>query len=243
MSEERRKDKKQKVDNLGEMSLLEHLDEFRRRLVKVVIALAVGVIVGLVFAERVLEMLVVYLGTRPYADSPTGPASVYFKVAVVIGVIVAMPVIVYQVFQFAAPGLERNERRYIIIGTPAVSLLFVAGVAFAAVVALPRAIPFLQGFLSSVVDPRYKLDSYISFVSNVLIWSGLVFETPLVMFVLAKLGVIDYRGFAKAWRIVVVGGAVGAAVITPTVDPVSMLLVMGPFLLLYGLGILLARFA
>ncbi|MBU0704893.1 MAG: twin-arginine translocase subunit TatC, partial [Chloroflexi bacterium] len=90
---------------------------------------------------------------------------------------------------------------------------------------------------------NYSIDYYMSFVSNILLWAGLVFETPLVMFFLAKLGVVTPQGFAKARRVVVVGAAVGAAIITPTVDPVNMLLIMGPFLLLYELGILLARLA
>ena len=114
---------------------------------------------------------------------------------------------------------------------------------FAAVVLLPTAIPFLQGFLSGIVEQRYSIDHYMSFVSNILLWAGIVFETPLVMFFLAKLGVVTPQGFAKAWRIVIVGAAAGAAIITPTTDPVNMLLVMAPFMLLYGFGILLARLA
>jgi len=93
------------------------------------------------------------------------------------------------------------------------------------------------------VEHRWTLEKYIQFVGNIILWAGLVFETPLVMYFLAILGVVDHKGFAKARRLVIVGAAVLAAVITPTVDPVNMLLVMGPFLVLYELGILLARLA
>ncbi len=228
----------------GGMTLLEHLDELRQRLIKIIIALIIGVIGGMALAPRVLGILVAPLeGNVPQALSPTEGPAVFFKVAVVIGVVFAMPVIVYEVFQFVRPGLEPKERRYVIIGVPVASLCFAVGVIFAATVLLPAAIPFLQGFLSDVVEHNYSIDYYMSFVSNILVWAGFVFETPLVMFFLAKLGVVTPQGFAKSRRIVVVGAAVGAAIITPTVDPVNMLLVMGPFLLLYELGILLARLA
>ncbi|HEY73838.1 MAG TPA: twin-arginine translocase subunit TatC [Thermoflexia bacterium] len=231
------------MDELG-MPLLQHLEELRQRLIRVVIAVAVGVIAGMAAAEPVLKVLIAPLeGNLPQALSPTEGPAVYFKVAVVIGVVIAMPVIMYQIFQFVAPGLESNEKRYVLVGAPVASLCFALGVAFAATVLLPAAIPFLNGFLGDIVEHRYSIDYYMSFVSNILLWAGLVFETPLVMFFLAKLGVVTPQGFAQARRIVIVGAAVGAAIITPTVDPVNMMLVMGPFLLLYELGILLARFA
>ncbi|MBE9507441.1 MAG: twin-arginine translocase subunit TatC [Chloroflexi bacterium] len=235
---------KQITDNQANMSLLEHLKELRQRLIKVVIALLIGVIAGTFVASPILDALVSPLGDQiPYANSPTGPTTVFFKVAVLVGVVIAMPVIVYQTFQFVRPGLEPNERRYVIVGAPIASLSFALGVAFAAWVLLPAAIPFLQSFLKDIVEQRYTIEEYISFVGNVMLWAGLVFETPLVMYFLAKLGVVTPQGFAKARRVVIVGAAAGAAIITPTTDPINMLLVMVPFMVLYELGILLARLA
>ncbi|RLC85767.1 MAG: twin-arginine translocase subunit TatC [Chloroflexi bacterium] len=232
------------MKNRAEMTILEHFEELRQRLLKAIIALVIGVIVGTFLTPPVLKRLVAPLGDQvPLAISPTEAAAVFFKVAVVIGVVLAMPVILYQVFQFVRPGLEPHERRYVIIGAPAAALSFAVGVIFAAVVLLPAALPFLQGFLFGIVEQRYSIDRYISFVSNVLLWAGLVFETPLVMYFLAKLGVVPPQAFAKARRVVIIGAAIGAAVITPTTDPVNMLLVMVPFLLLYEVGILLARLA
>ena len=236
--------KKQAESKQAEMSLLEHLEELRQRLIRVVIALAVGVALGTIVASPVLQMLVAPLGDqKPQALSPTEAPAVFFKVAVIIGIVVAMPVMVYQLFQFVRPGLEDRERRYVIIGAPVASLSFAIGVLFAMEVLLPAALPFLQGFLRDVIEQRYSIEYYVSFVGNVLLWAGLVFETPLVMFFLAKLGVVTPQGFAKARRIVIVGAAAGAAIITPTTDPVNMLLVMVPFMLLYEFGILLARLA
>jgi len=236
--------KKQAKTEQGEMPILDHLDERRQRLIKVVIAVLIGVIAGTFVTPPVLKLLVAPLGDQvPIAISPTEAPAVFFKVAIVIGLVISMPVIIYQLFQFARPGLEPREQRYVIIGAPAASLSFALGVVFAALVLLPAALPFLQGFLFGIVEQRYSIDLYVSFVSNILVWAGVVFETPLVMYFLAKLGVVNHEGFAKARRLVVIGAAAGAAVITPTTDPVNMLLVMVPFMLLYELGILLARLA
>jgi sec-independent protein translocase protein TatC len=236
---------KRRTENLqAEMPILDHLEELRRRLFKAVIALLLGVVLGTFATAPALKVLIAPLGDQvPLAISPTEAPAVFFKVAVIIGLVIAMPVIMYQVFQFVRPGLEPHERRYVIIGVPAASLSFAGGVAFAAVVLLPAALPFLQGFLFGIVEQRYSIERYISFVGNILLWAGLVFETPLVMYFLAKLGVVTPQGFAKARRVIVIGAAAGAAVITPTTDPVNMLLVMVPFMLLYELGILLARLA
>jgi sec-independent protein translocase protein TatC len=226
------------------MSILEHLSELRSRLLKAIIALAVGVVAGTFLTPRVLKFLVAPLGDQvPIAIAPTETPAVYFKVSIVIGLVFGMPVIVYQLFRFVAPGLEPHEKRYLLLGAPIAAVSFAAGVAFAALVLIPAAMPFLRGFLPDIVEQRYSINRYISFVSTVLLWAGLVFETPLVMFFLAKLGVATPSGFAKARRVVVIGAAAGAAVITPTTDPINMLLIMGPFLLLYELGILLARLA
>jgi len=226
------------------MSILDHLTELRDRLLKAVIALAVGVVAGTFFAPRVLKLLVAPLGDQtPIAIAPTESVGVYFKVSIVIGFVIAMPVIIYQLFRFVAPGLQRHERRYVFVGAPVAAVSFAAGVAFAAVVLIPAAMPFLRGFLAGIVEQKYSINRYMSFVSTILLWAGLVFETPLVMFFLAKLGVATPQGFGRARRVVVIAAAAGAAVITPTTDPVNMLLIMGPFLVLYELGILLARLA
>ena len=233
------------MNNGAEMSILDHLDELRSRIIKIVLAVLIGVVVGSFFTEPVLKLLLepVQAEMDVIALSPTEAPAVFFRVAIVIGIVIAMPVIMFQIFRFAAPGLEPNEKWYVLIGAPAASLCFAGGVVFATLVILPSALPFLQGFLAEIVISQYSIEKYISFVSTILLWIGLIFETPLVMYFLAKLGVIDASGYAKARRIVIVAAAALSAVITPTVDPVNMLLVMGPFLVLYEVGILLSRIA
>lgn len=237
---------RRRKNNGAEMTLLEHLEELRQRLVKITLALVIGTAVGMFLAKPALELLVAPLkaaGVDVRIDAPTQSYSEFFKAAVVVGAVLAMPVIIYQVFRYVAPGLLPRERRYILTGVPIASLSFAAGVAFAATVLLPNALPVMTRFLNDIFFHQYSVERYMSFVSNILLWTGLIFETPLVMYFLAKLGVVTPKGFAKARRVVIIGAATGAAIITPTVDPVNMLLVMGPFLLLYEFGILLARFA
>lgn len=232
------------MSNQARMTILEHLGELRERLFKATIALIIGVAGGTYFAPRVLKFLITPLGDQvPLALGPVEAPVVFFKASLIIGAVIAMPVIIYQIFRFVAPGLKPREKRYILIGTPAVAISFAIGVAFAIFVLLPAAVPFLRGFLTDIVDQRYSIERYISFVSTVVLWAGLVFETPLVMFFLAKIGVVTHKSFAGARKGVVVGAAVVAAVITPTHDPFNMFLIMVPFLILYELGILLARLA
>jgi sec-independent protein translocase protein TatC len=228
------------------MSLLEHLDELRRRLVVAVIALLIGTLAAMAVAEPAIEILVAPVkaaGAELQFLKPTEAPVVFFKVALILGLVFAMPVILYEVFMYLRPGLMSNERRYILIGVPFASLSFVGGVAFAAFVALPNAIHFLLGFLAEIAPHQYSMEEYLTFVSTVMLWMGLVFETPLVMLILTRLGIVSPQTFVKVRRFVIVGAAVAAAIVTPTPDALNMLLIMVPFVLLYELGILLSKLA
>jgi len=155
--------------------------------------------------------------------------------------VLAMPVLVYQLWRFIAPGLVPRERRYVYYVVPGATLLFLAGVAFAYFAMLPVAVPFLQSFLGIPNTPRPA--NYFSFVTWVMLSIGLSFETPIFIFFLAKMGLVTPRTLARNWRYAVVVIAILAAVVTPTVDPVNMAIVMVPLLILYGLSILLAYLA
>lgn len=231
-------------DDEAEMSLLEHLEEMRERLIKSSIALFVSTIASLVFAKPVLEAFTSLLpeGAGVISLKPTETYVVYFKVALVLGLAIAMPIIVYQFFAFVMPGLTRQEKRWLYIVAPGAGILFVVGLLFAYLVILPFGIPILQAFLSDLVTPEWRLDYYVTFVLRFLIISGLIFQTPLVIFFLSKLGIISQERLSSSRRYAVVIAAATAALLTPTTDPFTMLLVMGPMLLLYEVGILLARF-
>lgn len=230
------------------MSLFEHLGELRDRLVRIGIALLIGVIIGFIFAQQGLLIL-----RQPFCNifenpaecpqwqilDPTGNVLVYLRVALLIGGIFAIPAITYQVMMFILPGLTRREKRMVFMSIPAITGLFVIGVVFTWTFLLPPALGFLNDFLSDLFSPEWTADGYLSFVTALIFWMGVAFETPLVFFVLSLLGVVRAKTLISNWRIAVIGSAVAAAFITPTIDPVNMFLVMGPLLSLYTLSILL----
>lgn len=224
-------------------SILEHIEELRRRLFRALLALAVGVLISAIFAQQLLEWLARPVGGLENLEAieVTENVGVFMQVTLLAGVTLAMPVILHQLWRFISPGLFPHERRYVYLLAPLATFLFVGGAAFAYFVMLPTAIPFLLGFVSIPTRPRPA--NYISFITNLMFWIGLSFETPLVIFFLAKARVVDYRTLLKNWRVALFLIAVLAAVVTPTPDPVNMALVMLPLILLYGLSILLARVA
>jgi sec-independent protein translocase protein TatC len=227
-----------------EMTIWEHLDELRSRMVKVAIAFVVATAISVIFAKRGLQVLLMPLGGNvPQTIHPTESFVVYFRIALIGGTALSMPMIIYQTIRFVLPGLMPHEKRYLYFLLPGVTLCFAGGVAFAALIMLPAAINFMQGFLSTIIDNRWTLDNYIAFVTRVLFWMGVVFQTPLLMFLLAKLGLVTPKGLGGFRKYAVLLIAVIAAIVTPTPDPVNMMIVMLPLYLLYEVGILLARLA
>ena len=164
---------------------------------------------------------------------------VFFRVSLMGGLILSMPVIVYQVIAFIVPGLTPQEKKVLFIALPAATGLFLLGVAFAYFVMLPRAVPFLMGFLGIQTDPRPQ--TYFKFVTKLIFWIGVSFELPLLMAILARLGLLSPEFLIKNARYAVVLIAISAAMITPTPDPLNMGMVMAPLMILYGVGIILAK--
>jgi len=223
------------------MTVLEHLMELRQRLIKAVLALIIATLFSLLFTRHFLALLTVPMGDNlPQAIGPTETIVIYFKVALIGGLILAMPVIVYQLISFIVPGLYPHERRYLRIIVPAASLLFATGVAFAYYVMLPAAIPFLLGFMGDIIRQQWSIEKYISLVTGLMFWVGVIFETPLIVAFLAYLGVVSPGMLWKNFRYAIVLIAIIAAVATPTPDPINMALLMLPLVLLYLLSILLA---
>lgn len=226
------------------MGFFEHLEELRNRVFKALIILVLGTVLGVVVAAPALEYLM-----QPYCSTtddcrlvslgPTGGVVAYFRVSLMIGAIIAVPVITYQLLMFIFPGLTRKERRLVLLSLPAIMGLFLLGVAFSWFVLMPPALGFLEGFQPTLFKPEWTAELYLSFITALIFWMGVAFETPLVFFVLAVLGLVSARALLRNWRIAVVGAAVAAALITPTVDPVNMALVIVPLLVLYLFSIFL----
>ena len=223
------------------MSLLEHLEELRDRLFRAALGLIAGTVIGALFAGDIFKYLLQPYGRPAQVLDPTGSVTNYFRVALTFGAIIAIPLITYQLLLFILPGLTKREKRILLTALPAITLLFVVGVAFAWFLLLPTAIDFLANFHSDIFTTQWTADGYLGFVTSLLFWMGAAFETPLIFFVLSFLGFVNSPLLIKNWRIAIVGAAVIAAVITPTVDPVNMFLVMAPLLVLYVLSIFLTR--
>ncbi len=221
-------------------AVLPHLDELRRRLMVAIIALAVATALAFLLAPQILAFLTVPIGglEELQAIELTEPIGVYMRVSLLAGAILAMPIIVYEVMAFIVPGLLPHEKRGLFIALPFIFLFFLTGAAFAYYVMLPVAVPFLASF--GGIQGNFRISSYISFTNRMILWVGVAFEMPLIIAVLARLGIITPQALRKGWRIAVVGIAVLSALITPTVDPVNMAIVMLPLLSLYLLSIVLA---
>jgi sec-independent protein translocase protein TatC len=228
------------------LTILEHLHELRYRLMVASGALLLGVLVSLwpltgwfidFLAEpgrdRVEDFELIFTEPLEYWTS-------YFRVSLLLGVSLAMPVIVYQILAFVAPGLTPQERRWLYPIVLGASLAFVAGAAFAYYIELPPALSFLVGSTGDI-KPFIRIKSYIDFVTRVILVTGIVFEMPLVVMGLAKLGVVTSRKLLGWWRYAIVLAFVGAAVVTPSIDPITQSLVAGPMIVLYFLGIGLAK--
>lgn len=230
------------------MTLLEHLWELKDRVIRIAMAVLVWGIASFFISENVLEWLLApmsrYEGQyKVIATSPTTTLSLFMKISIFTGAVLAMPWIVHQVLVYVLPAMTRRERKALVWIIPGATFLFLTGALFARYVMVPAAIPFLLGWWSHLVEQNWMVDEYVPFVTGMIFWVGISFETPLIMAFLARMGVVTARQFLSAWKFAVVAIAVLAAFITPTPDPFNMSLVMAPLVSLYFFGVLLARMA
>lgn len=226
-------------------TLLEHLNELRIRMTWVLGFVLFFTVLSFIFAEDLLNILLVpYANNSPLGElqtiRPTEGIETFFKVALLAGAILSMPFILHQFWLFIAPGLTKSERRYVYVFIPSALLLFGLGVAFAWFVLVPAAINFLANFLPDVFRTEWTGQDYIGFIVAMLFWLGISFEMPIIIYFVARVGLVTAKALREQWRIAIIGVAVLAAAITPSIDPVTMLLTMGPLFVLYLFSILLA---
>lgn len=227
------------------LSITEHLQELRSRLIKSAIALAVGIVISFPLAFYVFDIL----KSRAPSDmnlvfiNVTEMLGTYMKVALYCGIALSLPYLIYQLVMFFAPALNSKEKRYLYFSMPLVVILFAAGVCFAYFIFLPPALKFLLTFGSGIAQPMITVSNYVSVLVRLLLAVGLVFEIPLVITLLAKLGVVSPQKLAKGRKWAVLAAFVLGAIITPTVDPVNQTLIAAPIIVLYELSIWLAKLA
>jgi sec-independent protein translocase protein TatC len=229
-------------DVFAEMSLQEHLVEVRDRLVRILLVLLPLFALAFFMSPQVLHQIQLKAQATEGLDirSPTDPLTLYFKVALYIAIALGMPAIVYQVVAFLSPGLTRKEKRALFSALPFISILFLGGVAYAYFVAAPSALSFLAGFQAEVFSWQPDGNETLAFFLTLMLGLGLAFQLPLVMFILAKLGIFPPSRM-RAWRrYAILLIAIAAAVITPSTDPINMMMVAIPLYLLYELGIIVS---
>jgi sec-independent protein translocase protein TatC len=232
-------------DDLPRMSFLEHLEDLRKRLLISSIAIAVGFFVCWWRAEDIFHFLsrpilkVLPVGTKLAYTTLTEPFMLYVNIALLAGVIVASPVLMYQLWLFIAPGLYKHEKRWaapFVIGSV---LFFLAGASFGYLVAFPMVAGFLVQ-MGKDFQPVLKIDDYLDILSKILLGMGLVFQTPLLIFFLARIGVVTEKWLLLKFRYAVLIIFIIAAFITPTPDIPTQCAFALPMVALYLLGILLA---
>lgn len=234
----------------GEMTLLEHLDELRSRLVKVSLAVVVGTVFAYAFFDQVSAVL-----TQPYCDldlfteaaddcrlrvdAPLEGFSIRVKVSMLLGLFLGGPVVFWQLWRFIVPGLTDRERRYAAPFVFVSQFLFGLGIAFAWFV-LPKGLAVLSELGGENVRVDFRATEYVSFILTTSVAFGVVFLLPVVLTFLALIDVVSAAGLRTARPYAVVGAAIAAAVITPTTDPFTMMAMMAPMVIFYEVSILFA---
>lgn len=221
----------------------EHLTELRKRLVTSLIAFAAGFGVSMIFINPIMDYLCKPIGgiSELRSIEVTENVAAVFRVAILSGFIIAFPVITYEILAFVLPALRSNEKKVLYTFLPLIVLFFLCGVAFSYFILLPVAVPFLTSFMD--IKTEVRPENYISFATNMLFWIGIVFEMPIAIYIPAKLGVITAAQLLKNWRQAVVVCAILAMIITPTVDPVNMMILMVPLIALFFLSVFFAKIA
>ena len=226
------------------MPLTAHLEELRTRLIRALLAIAIGFAACYGFSEPLVTFLIRPLQSiRPEQALVigTGVTDAFFtklKVSAVAGIFLASPAVFYQAWQFVAPGLYERERRVAMPFSLAASFFFVAGAAFCYYAVFPVAFRFfLEQFTSIDIAPQIRVNEYLSFVSRMLLAFGATFELPVATFFLARIGLVTHRMMMAVWRYAIVVIFIVAAVLTPGPDVASQMLMATPLLILYGLSI------
>jgi sec-independent protein translocase protein TatC len=234
----------------GRMSFFDHLVELRTRLIHSAIAIVLGTGVGLLLSKHFITFIVqpMHMALRSaglednlYYTSPAGYVSLVINLGLYLGIAIAMPYVLYQVWLFVAPGLFKHERNAVAGFIISSMFLFLCGVAFAYFIMLPTTLKFLIGFANEgPIKPLISINEYFDLTLMILLGLGLVFELPVLIFILSLFGIVTPKFLLKNFRYAMVIITVAAAIITPTPDATTMLVFMAPMILLYFLGVLVS---
>jgi sec-independent protein translocase protein TatC len=224
-------------------SFLEHIGALRNHLLRAFVVLLLCAVAAFVFLPQMLDFITQPIGGMQELNAVevTEPIGVAMRVVLLAAFAVALPYIVFEIFLFVAPALSRRARIIGLLALPFVVVFFFGGMAFAFYLILPAGLPVLLNFLD--VPTQIRPSSYIRFITGLMFWFGAIFEFPLLAYLLTIMRILSPETLIKNWRMAIVVIAVLSAIITPTIDPINMMLVMIPLILLYGLSILLSFLA
>lgn len=231
----------------NEIGFFDHLEELRNRIIYSLIGVVVACIITAVFIDPLMNFILLLpaknAGVSLQNLQPFGVPLLYFKVIFLSGIILAFPFILYQLWKFIAPGLYDNERHWVAKITFFTSLCFILGVVFAYYLMIPAMLEFAANFGTETIRTDIDVTEYFGFMTMILLACGLIFEMPMLSFVLAKLGIINAKMLRKYWRHATVGILIIAAVVTPTPDPINQLFFAIPLMILYEISIIVAKFS
>ena len=221
-----------------EMSLVDHLEELRRRVLRSLVAVVIAAAACLAFVRPLVKLLELpATGVRFLQLAPGEFLFVSFKVAGYAGLTLALPWVLFEGLAFVLPGLSRRERRLVAPAVAGSTVLFAVGLAFAWWALVPAALRFLVSYGADVVEPIWSIERYLDFVLLLMVATALTFQLPVLQLLLGALGLIDARTMLGAWRWVILISALAGAVLTPSTDPVTMLLLGGAITALYLIGV------
>lgn len=222
-----------------ELSFWEHLEELRGRLVKSILAIVIGAFIFYLFVDRILAILILPVG-KVIFTSPVDAFLARLYLTLWGGFLLALPVVLYQIWQFAALALTPKEHRYILFWAPLSFLLFIFGALFAYFVMIPISLKFLLGFAGDSIVPMIEIKNYISFVGTMVLAFGVVFELPLVLLFLTKIGIATPAFLIQKRRHAIVIILIISAILTPP-DVFTQIIMAAPLLVLYEIGICVCR--
>ena len=222
--------------DLQEMTLVGHLGELRRRIIVAVVAIVVGALAAYYYIDELMRFVTAPAG-KLYFMSPAEGFFAYLKLAVFAGFMLALPVVLWQVWAFVAPALTSGEKKWAFIMVPGAVALFFTGVAFAYLLVWPAAVNFFLGFGSESLQPMLSLGQYLSFLLSFILPFGIIFNLPLALLVLAKMGIISSRFLAKQRRMMILVAFIIGGIITPTPDIFTQTMMAIPIILLYEASI------
>jgi sec-independent protein translocase protein TatC len=225
--------------NLFSQTFWDHLDELRSRLIKSIGAVVVTSCIFYNYAGQTLDYLIRPVG-QIYFTSPAEAFSARLIVTIIGGILLALPILVYQIWKFVGLALTANERKHIVFFAPLSLVFFLFGILFAHFVAIPTAIQFLMGFASDAVVPMITVKNYISFIGTMLLAFGVIFELPLILMFLTKIGIATPEFLRQKRKHAIVLNLIVSAILTPP-DIISQLIMAAPLFVLYEVGILVSQ--